>query len=82
MIFSRPVSGRVLDDVAPPHISASVESVSPIVQPRIPPLVSGTEFDKQSTGSFAIVLLISKKPSDARRKLEGAKMKPGNAQKR
>ena len=49
-----PVSGRVLDDVAPPpHISATVESVSPVVQPRIPPLVSGTKSDRLSTGWFA-----------------------------
>jgi hypothetical protein len=38
----------------PPHISATVQSVSPsIVQPRISPLVSSTRSDGQSTGWLA-----------------------------
>ena len=46
-----PVSGKVLGEVAPPHNSASVQSMSPpsIVQPRIPPLVSESGH-RQSTG--------------------------------
>jgi hypothetical protein len=50
-----PVSGRVLGEVTPPpHISATVQPVSPsTVQPRIPPLVSGTRSDRQSIGWFA-----------------------------
>ena len=51
-----PVSGRVLGEVAPPpHISASVQSVSPsIAQPRIPPLITDTHSGhRQSTGWLA-----------------------------
>jgi hypothetical protein len=53
---SAPPSGRVLGEVAPPpHISASVQSVSPSTsQPRIPPLVTDNQYgDRQSTGWFA-----------------------------
>ena len=47
-----PVSGRVLGEMAPPpHISAALPSVSSsVVQSPIPPLISSTKSDRQSTG--------------------------------
>ena len=51
-----PVSGKVLGDVAPPpHISTSVQSVSPsVVQPRTSPLVADTQSGhRQSIGWLA-----------------------------
>ena len=50
-------TGRISGEVAPPHISATVQSVSPsIVQSHIPPLISGTQSDGQSMGWLADVV--------------------------